>query len=169
MTNDEKKVSAQTRDDVWAGKWDVDRLTRYYRKLADRHMRRHLYLRVFLLVPMSGSIASLLEAIPILPQVSAAFVAVFAIWDYLAAHERKATVATEIAGQCSSLEVEFLDLWNVVESCSIDDLHARRTLQDLNKRIVEITNRAGVHGLITNDKLNKSAASEASMVLQGDS
>ena len=102
-----------------------------------------------------------------LPQISAAVVAIFAIWDHLSSHEKKATIATGIAGDCSAAEVEFADLWSRIESDYIEDEEARNRVKDLNKRIVEITNRAGDSGLETDYELSRRTANESLTVIGG--
>ena len=110
------------------------RLVRYYESLADRHRRKHFWIRLVLLAAAASGIAALLDLFPEVVQIVAGgLVALCVVWDFVSDYAKKAAILHAISIECSALEVEWQDLWGDLEN--IDDTEARQRNTRLSRRL----------------------------------
>lgn len=143
-------VSEQTRNDIWQDMLDVARLVRYYEALAERHLRRHLLLRIFLLLAAASGIASLVELLPEYFQLLAGVgITVLVALDFALNYARKAAVLNLISMECTALENKWMDLW--AKLGRLDEDEALRETYRLSRQLAEVTGWAG-HAEIREDR-----------------
>ena len=66
------------------------RLVRYYESLADRHRRKHFWIRLVLLAAAASGIAALLDLFPEVVQIVAGgLVALCVVWDFVSDYAKK--------------------------------------------------------------------------------
>ena len=158
-------VSDQTRNTIWQGLLDMARLVRYYESLADRHRRKHFWIRVVLLAAAASGIAALLDLFPEVVQIVAGgLVALCVVWDFVSDYAKKAAILHAISIECSALEVEWQDLWGDLEN--IDDTEARQRNTRLSRRLNEVTGWAGHTDIQEDPKLNEKCEAAAYRVMQ---
>ena len=151
-------VSESTRHDIWRELLDVERLARYYEALAEKHRRRHLVLRILLLLAATSGIASFLEALPPVAQLIAQLVgsvaiAILVVLDFALNEARKTAVLNLIKIECRSLGNEWKSLWAKIEYIGDDD--ARSENERLARRLAEVTGWAGHTEVGDDDALNE--------------
>ena len=164
-------VSEHTRHDVWRELLDVERLARYYEALTEKHRRRHLTLRILLLLAATSSIASFLEALSPVVQLVAQLVGsisitVLVVLDFALNEARKTAVLNLIKIECRSLGNEWKSLWASLEH--IDDDDARRENERLASRLAEVTGWAGHTEVEDDDALNEECERVAYKVISED-
>ena len=160
-------ATEQTRKDVWQELLDVARLVRYYEALSDRHRRNHFILRFLLLAAASSGIAALLDILPASVQsIASGLIALFVVWDFLADYAKKAAVLHAVSLECSTLEIEWRELWADVNKRDLDDADARHKNQRLARRVLEVTGRAGHADIKEDRKLNEKCEKDAYRVMR---
>ena len=155
-------VTEQTRNAVWQVLLDVARLVRYYEALSDRHRRNHLIVRFLLLAAATSSIAALLHLIPDIAQpVASSGVALLVVWDFVSDYAKKAAVLHTISLECNALEIEGRELWDDIEDYNVAADGARRKKQQLERKLLEVTGRAGQADIRQDRKLNEKCEKDA--------
>ena len=125
----ELMATDQTREAIWQELLDSARLVRYYEALANRYRTRH-QLTLFLLAGgATAGIVSLLARFPPTIQLFAnAFIAVVAVWTFIAGYARKAAVLHTISSHLSMLNSSWERLWDHLDDT--DDTEARQSVHD---------------------------------------
>ena len=167
-------ATEQTRHDIWDEMLDVTRLVRYYEALADKHRLYYFLIRGTLVVSALIGSAALLNLLKFISQDIQEIIATFAgfvlalvtAWDIVANHARKAAVSHAISRECSLLEIEWKELWAIVNSHQSDDSVVREKNRQLANRLTEVTVWAGDADIRENRKLNEECESEAYKVMR---
>ena len=159
------------RHDVWRELLDAERLTRYYEALAEKHRRRHLTIRVFLLLAAIGGMASFLEIFPdffreVAGLIAGLAVAVLVALDFAFNEARKTAVLSLIKIECRALGNEWKGLWANLEHADDDD--ARRENERLARRLAEVTGWAGHAEVGDDDALNEESERIAYKTMRED-
>ena len=148
-------VTGATRNAVWQEMLDVARLVRYYDRMARGQQQRQLGIRVALFASATAGVASAIAALPEAVRIaSGALVALLVAWDFLADYLNKAAILGVIRGECSDVEDDLAELWGEVQSDSVTDGDARRTLAGAKRRVTRVTARAGAANISTDERLN---------------
>ena len=130
---------------------DSERAQRYYEKLARRSQCWQRGLATALVMAAGGTVAPLLTPLPeLVTAVAAVVVAILAVWNVVAKHEARATLATSFWEQYGDMKIEWRRLW--YEGASAAEVW------NLEQRYITIPRG---HDLVTNDGLNEKAAEEA--------
>ena len=167
-------ATEQTRHDIWDEMLDVTRLVRYYEALADKHRLYYFLIRGTLVVSALIGSAALLNLLKFISQDIQEIIATFAgfvlalvtAWDIVANHARKAAVLHAISRECSLLEIEWKELWAIVNSHQSDDSVVREKNRQLANRLTEVTVWAGDADIRENRKLNEECEFEAYKVMR---
>lgn len=148
-------VTGATRNAVWQEMLDVARLVRYYDRMARGQQQRHLGIRVALFASATAGVASAIAALPeAVRTASGALIALLVAWDFLADYANKAAILGVIRGECCEVEDDLAELWGRVQSESVTDGDARRTLAGAKRRMTRATARAGAANISTDERLN---------------
>ena len=149
-------VSEQVRQAVWKNLLDVTRLVRYYETLSDRYRFKHSLIQFLLLASAFSGIAALLKLLPEIVQLFAGGLIAFLIaWDFVAGYARKAAVLHTINYECNALEIEWSDLWAVINSMEVDDTEVREKNKQLEEKFLSVTGWAGQADIRVDQKLNE--------------
>ena len=159
-------ATEQTRNDVWRGLLEVARLVRYYEKPSDRQRRNRLVTPFLLLGAAGGGIAALLDLLPTNMQLLASgMIALLVVWDFVADYAKKAAILHTIGLECSALESEWRELWANVNEGDLNEDEARRGNQQLERRMLAVTGRAGYADVREDRKLNEKCEKAAYKVV----
>ena len=156
----ELMASNRTREAIWQELLDSARLVRYYEALANRYRTRH-QLTLFLLAgAATAGIVSLLAQLPPAVQLVAnAFIAVVAVWTFIAGYARKAAVLHTISSHLSMLHSSWEQLWDHLDDT--DDAEARQRREELSRETNEVTSRAGFADVSDDFRLNEQSEEAA--------
>ena len=147
-------VTDQTRNTIWQGLSDMARLARYYETLADRHRRKHFWIRVVLFAAAASGIAALLDLFPEVVQIVAGgLVALCVAWDFASDYAKKPQSCTQSALNAAPLRSNGKTLWGDLDD--IDDTEARQRNTRLSRRLIEVTRWAGHTDIQEDPKLNE--------------
>ena len=144
--------------------------SRYYSKMADKHRKRYIYIRFFILALVLAEALVVIPFMSSIPQpfgvVLTGFLGVCVIC--LTAFEMTSNDATNTAklvvasDDCRVLTSEWRDLWLDIESGKIEEDAARERQRTLTFR----TNLAGIRVDISEDKArSQEAAKEANQIM----
>ena len=133
-------VTEGTREAVWLALMHSARWGRYYGALANRYQRWERIVRCALLGSVMGSVTTFVAALPpIVQAVVGAVVAAVLIADFVLKPAQNATLLGLIRDECDWSKGALKELW--MDLPSIDDVEARRRLDDLNRRLQHVTSK----------------------------
>ncbi len=158
-------VSDGARNHVWSLVLDLERLARYYNKLASGLARKHRLGTAVIAFAATSAVVSLLQLFP--PQVELvanAVIAILACWMLVNNFSQKLIVARGVGERCRELETDARALWLSLET--LDDAEARRKWEDLCKEMNRVTSKPESAGILNNDALNEECAAEAYDVIK---
>ena len=154
------------RNEVWQNYLDASRLARYYSALADRYKTIYLLSRAILILPLLTGVALLFD---LLPEILVLFVglaiALLVTADLFFDFAKRASVLKLVSQECGSLENEYRDLWLAVENGALSDGEARERINQIEKKMIDITNRLGNLEIKVDHKLNEKCAIETYKVM----
>lgn len=163
-------IQETTRNIIWQDMLDVNRLVRYYEAISNRYHRNYLTTRFVLLFGATGGFISLLDLIPenyrgAVQAAASVIIAVTIVWDFLADHGKKAAVLEQISVECSKLQADWKELWNLIETYAIEDEEAQKINSQLNQQLSAVTGRAEAASVRVNRKLNEKCTDDAYQVV----
>ena len=133
-------VTEGTREAVWLALMHSARWGRYYGALANRYQRWERIVRCALLGSVMGSVTTFVAALPpIVQAVVGEVVAAVLIADFVLKPAQNATLLGLIRDECDWSKSALKELW--MDLPSIDDVEARRRLDDLNRRLQHVTSK----------------------------
>ena len=142
---------------VWLGLFDVERLHRYYGRLAVRYKTRDQILTFAIILGSSAAAVTLLAHLWTWISIVLGFtVASIAIWSIIAKYGEKAAIARMIAMQCGEEAGHWKRLW--LELSQMGPAETIERLRELESRMGTMT--ANGIGMM-DEKLNEKCAREA--------
>ena len=133
-------VTEDTREAVWLALMHSARWGRYYGALANRYQRWERIVHCALLGSVMGSVTTFVAALPpIVQAVVGAVVAAVLIADFVLKPAQNATLLGLIRDECDWSKGALRELW--MDLPSIEDVEARRRLDDLNRRLQHVTSK----------------------------
>lgn len=158
-------TSPRTRNEVWQGYLDADRLSRYYYRLAGRYESISKWIQFAMAFAALGGIARLTGMLPAgwtwLSDAAALAMLALVVWNLIAGYPRKAAVLHAISFQCAEYERQWRALWNEVDVEGADEWAILARAQDLGAGMLKTTSAATDVGVKEHSKLNERAAAEA--------
>ena len=172
-------VTDYTRNQIWQELWDSERFVLYFSDLADAYRRRHQIMRlaiifaVFIEATVTVIFASLIASlgvagiwinifvvlITLLGITIAALGAGAAISDYT----ENATILGWVSDDCKSLNTQWGELWQDIETFAIGEHQARDRRRELLKGFDAITARIQI---VLDKNRNESSAEAAVEILR---
>ena len=168
MTGERQFPSSRTRNEVWQGYLDAERLYRYYTALAARYARRRRILQFSLGFAAVGGLTRFIGLIPgdavWISEVASIAVLVIVVWDFMADYPTKASVLNSIGVQCGEQVSRWRALWDRVDD-DADEEEIRSRIRELEDAAIRTTALAGYAGVKESRRLNVNAAEESYTVL----
>ena len=150
------------RNEVWQNYLDASRLARYYNVLADRYKSIYMLSRAILILPLLTGVALLFD---LLPEIVRLVIVLRNVADLFFDFAKRASVLKLVSQECGSLENEYRDLWLAVENDELSDREARERINQIEKKMIDVTNRPGSLEIKVDHKLNKKCAIETYEVM----
>ena len=160
-------ASEGVRHAVWNGLLDVNRQARYYGIQSGRYNTWSTRLTVVFAMVGSADVASVLAAAD--HRVSMALSLVIGILAVVASvgdFAKKAAVLHSTGLECDYLAAEWEELWAGTHGGKLSDNAALTRNQELIRRLISATNRAGQSGVRENRKVNEKCWIEACATLE---
>ena len=164
-------VTDGTRKSVWDDFNNSEYYARYYRKLADRYRKRHLYVRYSLL----GSV--LIEAVILIPFMSripepygilatggvGLIVIALTVFDAISNDATTTAKLTVASDECRVLHTEWRELWLDIESGKVEE----NVVREKQRASLSRTNLLGTRVEINQDEdRNLESAVEANQIME---
>ena len=160
-------ASEGVRHAVWNGLLDVNRQARYYGVQSGRYNTWSTRLTVVFAMVGSADVASVLAAADHrVGMALALLIGILAVVASVGDFAKKAAVLHSIGLECDHLASEWEELWVGTHSGKLSDSTALTRNQELIRRLIAATNRAGQSGVRENRKVNKKCWIEACMMLE---
>ena len=154
------------RNEVWQNYLDASRLARYYSVLADRHKSIYMLSRAILILPLLTGVALLFDLLPeILVLFVGLVIVLLVVTDLMFDFAKRASVLKLVSQECGSLENEYRDLWLAVENGGLSDGEVRERVNQIEKKMIDVTNRLGSLEIRVDHKLNEKCAIETYEVM----
>ena len=150
------------RNEVWQNYLDASRLARYYSVLADRHKSIYMLSRAILILPLLTGVALLFD---LLPKIVGLVIVLRNIANFIFNFAKKAKVLNLVSQECSSLENEYRDLWLAVENDELSDGEVRERINQIEKKMIDVTNRPSNLKIKVDHKLNEKCAIETYKIM----
>ena len=132
----QQAVTSGTRHAVWNDMLDASRMSRYAEKTESRYRMRHLSVRFGLLLSATASVTALKDMLPdgwrMLPELA---IATLIIFDFLMDYATKIAALNSARRECQSLENDWRDLWQDVDSEHSTDADIRKRNKELLARL----------------------------------
>lgn len=165
-------VSLRTRNEVWQGYVDAERLHRYYTRLASRYILYRRALQFTLGFAAVGGLSRFIGVLPqdagwveAVPEAASLLILVAVVLEFMGDYATKAALLNAIAVKCADLEAQWRELWGSVDSADADEAAILKTFRSLENDILNTTSVAGYAGIRENEKLNEAAMAETREVL----
>lgn len=159
---DSHPVSEHTRNAVWQGMLDAQRLVIYYQIQTDQYIRRNRAMQVALLafggIEVSGLFFGFSNEIHSLIGGSIAILVALTIHFNFA---KKSAILQVITRDCSALELQWQTLWSDLENSEIDGQEARHRNENLKAQLLVATERAPQADIASNQELNQKCTETA--------
>ena len=169
MTRERQFPSSRTRNEVWQGYLDAERLYRYYTALAARYALGRRILQFSLGFAAVGGLARFIDLIPgdavWISELASIAVLVIVVWDFMADYPTKASVLNSIGVQCGEQVSQWRALWDRIDDNDADEEEIRSRIRELEDAAIRTTALAGYAGVKESRRLNVNAAKESYSVL----
>ena len=160
-------ITQITRNEVWQNYLDASRFTRYYSALADRYKSFYKFSRAVLILPLLTSVTLLFDLFPeIVVLFLGLVIALVVLADLIFDFAKRASVLILVSQECGRLENEYRDLWLAVENGVLSDEEARDKINQIEKKLIDITNRPSDLEIKVDHKLNEKCTIEAYKVME---
>ena len=168
-------VTDATREAVWQGGIDAERLARYYDALSAKYQARYVLTRFLLLFTITGGILLFVAGVPdelreidgmvniilwakwLLPIAALAL----GIWDHVAGYAKKSTMLFAIGKDCGECAIRWRTLWYDVDREDADDAAIRKRLQEIEGELFLKTAGSGYDEIKEDRRKNVAATLEA--------
>ena len=162
-------VSAQTRNEVWQGYLDAERLNRYYYRLANKYKRLYYSIKLIIAFAAVGSLTRLLGTLPeswtSVADFAPLIVLLFVILDLIQDYGKKLAVLNIVSKDFQKRLQEWKMLWHTVDKPDSKDEDLLKQINILNRKAAESCAAVADAGLGENKKLNQAAWEEENEVL----
>ena len=150
------------RNEVWQNYLNASRLARYYSALADRYKSIYILSKAILNIPLLTH-AILLFGLP--PEIVGLVIVLRNIANFIFNFAKKAKVLNLVSQECSSLENEYRDLWLAVENDELSDREVRERINQIEKKMIDVTNGSSNLKIKVDHKLNEKCTIETYKVM----
>ena len=159
-------VTPETRNQVWQGLLDAERLVRYYGDLADRHRQAHLWVRAILLVAAITGATSVV-VLPAWLTITSSVVVTLAITvDFVFDFGGKAKVLHMVTVAYIRGVEDYEKLWIRCQDENMNDTGARDGLSRVQGRLNMMSAWPGFVEVGVSQRLNKSSWEEAAQAVE---
>ena len=139
-------VTEQVRVAVWSCMLDASRVTRYAETMGARYRLRHVLIRFGLLLAASGSVATVVTALPdLLRAIFGIAIAALVAADFMFDYATKIATLDSAKRETATLESDWQDLWLDVNVPESDDAGIRRRNTELVRRFERATGPMDSH------------------------
>ena len=163
------RVSGQTRNEVWQGYLDAERLNRYYYRLANKYNRLYYTVKFIIAFAAVGGVSRLLGLLPeswtSVADFAPVIVLVFVILELVQDYGKKLAVLNRVSKDSQRRLEEWKMLWHMVDKPDSNDEDLLKQVNILNRNAAESGAEVADAGLGENKKLNQTAWEEANEVL----
>ena len=161
-------MTTQTiRNEVWQNYLDASRLARYYSALADRYKSIYKFSRLVLILPLLTSVTLFFDLLPeFVGLILGLVIALVVISDLIFDFAKRASVLILVSQECDRLENEYRDLWLVVENDDLSNEKIREKINQIEVKLIDITNRPGDLEIKVDHKLNEKCTIKAYKVME---
>ena len=160
-------VTENTRNDVWQNFLDISRLVLYYDALFKRYQRCRYTIRFFQILPLLSAVTLIFSEFPYWVQALIGLLIAIAVGiDVIFDFTTKAIVIHNISLECSRLENEWSELWNLANSDHAEDGEVLLNNSRLANKLTDITGRAGEHGITESKRLNINCTKNAFKIME---
>ena len=155
-----------TRNEVWQNYLDASRLTRYYSALADRNKSIYILSRAILILPLLAGVVLFFDLLPEIVVLSVGLVIMlFVFADLMFNFAKRASVLNLVSQECGRLENEYSELWQAMENGDLSDGEIREKINQIEKKLIETTNKPDYLNITVDHRLNKKCAIETYKVM----
>lgn len=162
-------VSNQTRNEVWQGYLDAERLNRYYYRLANKYNKIYYTVKIMIAFAAVGGLTRLFGILPdkwiSVADVATVIVLVLVILDLVQDYGKKLAVLNRVSKDSQLQLQEWKLLWNLVDKPGSKDEDVLKQMNILNKNAAASGAEVSNAGLGENKKFNQTAWEEANEVL----
>ena len=165
-----KGMSPATRNTIWQGLLDLDRLVRYYSLLSTRYHRRQQGIRTVILLATMAGVAGLATPVPFwVAPVSVTAVALAVLFESFDRTGERATVSDILVYRYRKAMSDWTALWDATDAGLLSEPEVLQRKHELMTRIQETMGdlderlRLGAFG---DSRLNEKAAEDAYAVLE---
>lgn len=163
-------MNDSTRNAIWQGLLDLDRLVRYYSLLSTKYHRRQKGIRTVILVATLSGVAGLAAPLPFwVAPVSVTAVAMAVLFESYDRTGERATVSDILVYRYRKAMSDWTALWDATEAGLLSDPEVLQRKHELMARVQETMGdlddrlRLGAFG---DGRLNEKAAEDAYAVLE---
>lgn len=133
-------VTEHTRNQIWQEMMDASAYVRYYERLLKRDRTWYVTIRTALLVsPLGGSLAFIALAPNWVQITLGVVISIIVGIEFVTNFAKRVSVLNTTLVSCTEIEQEWEDLWNKVETFSIDDVTANEKIRYLKQRELQAT------------------------------
>ncbi|MYB34444.1 MAG: hypothetical protein F4X92_04870 [Gammaproteobacteria bacterium] len=169
MSSQDYPVSNQTRNEIWQGYLDAERLNRYYQYLADKHRKIDQGIKFTIAFAAVGGVTRLIAALPDewgwISDVSSVVILFVVIVELVFDFRSKSSVLTRTSENLQHITRDWQMLWNQVDRQDATDGVLLNKMDDLLKKSIESTKPVGQIGLSINSRINQKSWEEAIEVI----
>lgn len=162
-------VSDQTRNEVWQGYLDAERLSRYYYRLANKYNRIYYSVKFIIAFAAVGGLTRLFGILPeswtSVADFAPVIVLLFVILELIQDYGKKLAVLNRVSKDSQTRLQEWKMLWHMVDKPDSKEGDVLKQLIHLNRKAAESGAEVVDAGLGENKKLNQAAWEEANEVL----
>lgn len=162
-------VSQQTRNEVWQGYLDAERLNRYYYRLANKYNKIYYTIKIIIAFAAVGGLTRLLGILPeqwiSVADIAVGIVLILVILELVQDYGKKLAVLNRVSKDSQRRLQEWQMLWQLVDKPDSKDKDLLEQMKCLNMNAAESGAEVTDAGLRENKKLNQAAWEEANEVL----
>ena len=162
-------VSTQTRNEVWQGYLDAERLNRYYYRLANKYNKIYYRIKIIIAFAAVGGLTRFLGILPdnwvSVADIATMIVLALVILELVQDYGKKLAVLNRVSKDSQLRLQEWKLLWNMVDKPDSEDEDVLNKMNNLNRNSAESDAEVTDAGLRVNNEINQTAWEEANEVL----
>ena len=169
MSSQADSVSDQTRNEIWQGYLDAERLNRYYLYLADRYRKINQGIKFLIVFAAIGGVTRLIEILPDgwnwIADVSSVAILLLVMAEIVFDFRSKSAVLTRTSEDIQHITKDWQILWNQVDKEDATNDAILKQMNDLLNKSIESIKPVGQIGLSEDKRLNQKSWEEAIKVI----